>query len=473
MCLRDESGFGACRLPQESSCGGGEDCPRGTACVGGECTNECSVDGDCAPGSRCQDGGCAPIEQRCAVDLDCGEGVCIAGACVDECRSDRDCRFGGRCVAARCMPLDGSVRVDAAPPDAAMPDAGTLTPLTGVSAIAAGEGFSCAVSEGDLHCWGRLPPLGSPAPLDDPIERPVCGPLREGAVEAVDASHHHYCALEGGMLFCAGDNRAGELGDGSTEKRSELVEASLSPVSAVSTGGDLLGLGHTCAISAGEVFCWGGNFSGELGNGTTVGSPTPVSTGFVGAELVAAGFDFSCAVNAAGELWCWGGGAPSPANGMNVPTQVPVTSRPVSLSLSNIPALGTVGCFVDVMQRAFCWTRAGSLTQVVSADRFTSVAVGSEHFCFLRADSTVTCFGRNREGQLGIGSNQESSPIGMNVVTESGPLTRVVALAAGARHSCASTDTGEMWCWGANLEGQLGANGRTPSNVARQVLCLR
>lgn len=472
VCLLDETGFGACRLREESSC---DDCPATLSCIDGQCTNACSTDTDCAPGNACEAGGCAPADLPCLTDVDCPGGVCTEGTCTLECLSDRDCRFGGRCLDGTCTETDASVPTDTPTPiDSMTPDSGgrEFVPVTGASAVAAGFGFTCAILEGDVHCWGGLPPFGM-APFTR-NERGVCPPFEGATAQDVVTSSHHFCALVDGSLRCGGDNRFGECGDGTTDEPVGLVDAMLSPVTAVSAGGDMSGAGHTCGISGGEVYCWGFNFTGLLGDGTMTASLTPVATGFTNAVAVAAGTDATCATNAAGELWCWGGSAPAPAAGALVPTQVPTLGPVVSVSLSNgTLGPGTVGCIVTMDGRPYCWTPGGSLTPVVTADSFIDVSAGSGHYCFVRMDRTVTCFGVNRAGQLGIGMGLDSAPLGTSVVTDAGVLTSVVDISAGWEHTCAVTDVGDVYCWGSNEYGQLGHSGRASSTFARRVTCAR
>lgn len=81
-----------------------------------------------------------------------------------------------------------------------------------------------------------------------------------------------------------------------------------------------------------------------------------------------------------------------------------------------------------------------------------AVAAGAAHSCALRSDHTVVCWGANDAGQLGRGTITASEPVPAPV-----GLTSIVAIAAGARHTCAALDNGAVWCWGANDAGQLGS----------------
>ncbi len=128
-------------------------------------------------------------------------------------------------------------------------------------------------------------------------------PALSGATQ-VSVGVNHTCAVASGALYCWGVNAYGQLGDGTLVNR--LVPTKVAGLSASVTqvaAGD----SHTCAaLSTGAVKCWGFNLKGQLGNGTTVDSATPVTvTGLSSATQVEAGMYFSCAVDG-GKARCWG-----------------------------------------------------------------------------------------------------------------------------------------------------------------------
>ena len=90
----------------------------------------------------------------------------------------------------------------------------------------------------------------------------------------ITAGGGHTCGpASSGGAFCWGRNWYGQLGDGSTIDRSSPVSVSTTVLfSTLAGGGD-----HTCGLSkSGEAYCWGSNASGQLGNGTTSGSSLPI-----------------------------------------------------------------------------------------------------------------------------------------------------------------------------------------------------
>jgi Regulator of Chromosome Condensation (RCC1) repeat protein len=133
-------------------------------------------------------------------------------------------------------------------------------------------------------------------------------------------------------------------------------------------------------------------------------------------------------------------------------------------------ALGDAhGCALVHDGSVACWGKGGSgqLGNGGSADAAAAVpvvddhgkpiapvlaiAAGAAHTCALRSDHTVVCWGANDAGQLGRGTMTAAEPVPAPV-----GLTSIVAIAAGARHTCAALDNGAVWCWGANDAGQLG-----------------
>ena len=173
----------------------------------------------------------------------------------------------------------------------------------GFQAVAMGYAHTCAIDDdGALLCWG-----------DDSFGQLGGGRVRfaqERKVLSVAAGYAHTCAvLEGGSLVCWGFNGSGQLGDGSFLDRRMPTPVDLgwgASVEAVTAG-----FSHSCALlDTGSIKCWGGNDFGQLGDGSTVSHPVPVSVNLgwsVQVQSVAAGDSHTCAVLVGGGVRCWGG----------------------------------------------------------------------------------------------------------------------------------------------------------------------
>ncbi|HEU4539347.1 MAG TPA: hypothetical protein VFS00_34745, partial [Polyangiaceae bacterium] len=142
-------------------------------------------------------------------------------------------------------------------------------------------------------------------------------------------------------------------------------------------------------------------------------------------------FTHSCAVRADGGAFCWGQAAGDVLGGGS-PNEFEPRPRPV-LSAPGVPLAGV-----------------------------TSLAVGVSHACAVVAGGQARCWGQNYRGQLGDG-DFDASPYARPVLASPGvPLAGAQAIAVGAEHSCAIVAGGQVRCWGAGGQGQLGDNSPVP-----------
>jgi alpha-tubulin suppressor-like RCC1 family protein len=139
-------------------------------------------------------------------------------------------------------------------------------------------GFTCGVAtSGAVYCWGAndFGQLGNGTMADSPVPTPITAPTGV-SFTAVSAGGAHACALATtGDLYCWGYNNFGQLGNNSTTNSATPWLVSGISFTAVSAGSL-----HTCGISSAPTmntaYCWGANYQGQLGNGTTTSSATPV-----------------------------------------------------------------------------------------------------------------------------------------------------------------------------------------------------
>lgn len=177
---------------------------------------------------------------------------------------------------------------------------------SGVLQIATGSDFSCALTA--LHgvkCWGsnELGALGNGSTDDHFVAEDVMG-LTSG-ISAISAGPARACAvLDAGSVKCWGVLRQ-ELGGSSVSREPQDMTGFTSNITAITSGP-----GHDC-VSVGDVVlqCAGGNYYGELGDGTTIDSPVNPMTvvGFdTGVTSPSAGFSYTCAIDGSGVAKCWG-----------------------------------------------------------------------------------------------------------------------------------------------------------------------
>jgi alpha-tubulin suppressor-like RCC1 family protein len=278
---------------------------------------------------------------------------------------------------------DGSVRCWGLNSDGQLGDGTSqilrLTPVavSGMStatAIAAGGYHSCALlADGSVRCWGLNfdGQLGDGTRSDRSTAVKVVG---IGTAVAITAGSSHTCALlADGSVRCWGLNYFGQLGDGAgTYRSSTPVQAyGITTAVAVAAGG---AFGHTCAVLADHTArCWGWNFDGELGDGTTIDSPTPVTvTGIGTAIAIAAGGSHSCALLADGTARCWGDNH----HGQLGDEESDLFEHPLPVEVDAIA---------------------------------TATAAGGPwgHTCAVLADGSARCWGFNDSGQLGDGTTTD------------------------------------------------------------------
>jgi alpha-tubulin suppressor-like RCC1 family protein len=341
----------------------------------------------------------------------------------------------------------------------------------------------------------------------------VPDPLGAASIKKIASGVDHACAiLTDDSVWCWGGNGLGQLGNGTTASATVAV-----PVSGVTNAIDIaVGSSFSCAVVgtaqgaiSGSVQCWGSGTSGQLGNGATSSSSTPVAVGSLStATQVAARAGHACALLARGDVLCWGeGGSGQLGNGSSSSSAVPVavigtgadnysivdvSGNPASTKAFEVSAGDEHTCARISTSNGSdglgvkCWgaTNHGELGDgapmcqvgvicdpkapnpvpqrvagVVSAAR---LAAGGHHTCVALTAGFAKCWGAGNQGQLGNGGLVHvSMPV-------NAALTGVTDVSAGSAFSCASA-SGALKCWGANDTGQLGngltANSPTPVAV--------
>ncbi len=279
-----------------------------------------------------------------------------------------------------------------------------------------------------------------------------------------------------GQAYTWGSNSVGQLGVGSTLSTASPVAVSMpnGPVTAIAAGSS-----HTLALtSAGAVYSWGSNVFGQLGNGTTASASVPVivnTPAGVTFTAVAAGGDHSLALSSTGVVYAWGGNTHGElGNGATTSTSTPVAiTAPTGVQFTAIAAGTGHSLALGADSQVYAWgfnasgqlgdgQTADSLTPVLASlpagTTISSIAAGGSHSLALSATGTVLAWGSNVFGQLAsplVGSNPVDSAIPA-VPTGLPPATPFVSIAAGEHSSYALTTVGVPWVWGGDYYGQLG-----------------
>ena len=208
--------------------------------------------------------------------------------------------------------------------------------LPGVDQLSVGFQTVCAIAAGKVYCWGSNMngALGcgeSQGSSNRPVE--VCAPGKNsgslsqvGTPSAVAVGWDYGCAVVDGSVFCWGNNTFGELGigDQTSNGQSNIAVPPSQVVAGEESTGQFLteastiaasdsSNAHTCARTNVGMFCWGDSKTGELGNGATSTSFTPVRVlpgeegfGAGGSTAISVGASNTCAINSESMPYCWG-----------------------------------------------------------------------------------------------------------------------------------------------------------------------
>jgi len=298
------------------------------------------------------------------------------------------------------------------------------------------------------------------------------------AQEALAAPRHsidHVLVLNSrGELFAWGNNDWGQLGDRSRTNRLTPRRISTDTWTDVSAGTI-----HSLAInSRGELFAWG---IGPIGDGTRTGRRTPVRIGAARSKwtAVSAGSNHSLAINSNGELFAWGhNNAGQLGDGTRTdrltPRRIGTASNWVSVSAGSGYSVA-----INSRGRLFAWgdndwgqlgngTWDGIRTtprRIGTASNWTAVSAGRDHVLAINSQGRLFAWGANWHGKLGDGTRTHR-----NAPRRIGTASNWTDVSAGMNHSLAVNSRGQLFAWGDNDRGQLG-NGawggtrRTPRRI--------
>jgi len=340
--------------------------------------------------------------------------------------------------------------------------------------ISAGSDYTTGIkSNGSLWSWGDDDDgkLGYGGGRDSLV------PVQEYSQSTnwilVSAGNNHTVALKSdGTLWAWGDNRYGELGDGTeSTKYTPIQEASKSTDWAHFDAGG----GHTVAIkNDGTLWAWGLNNYGQLGDGTTEDKlvPTQEISQSTNWSSISIGGLHTVALKIDGTLWSWGRNSDGQlGDGTTENKHVPVQEDSQSADWRSLSAGAhyTVAIKSDRTLWAWgtnYWKQLGNergtdklvpTQEETQSSDWESVSAGTFHTVATKTDGTLWTWGQNTYGQFGNNSTIYRSFV---PTQEAGKSIDWNHFDAGGGHTAAIKKDGTLWMWGVNRFGQLG-NGTT------------
>lgn len=345
---------------------------------------------------------------------------------------------------------------------------------------------------------------------DGEIQTTIASPITitistndELGLDQITSGEEFTCGLTAaGKAYCWGANSFGQLGNGTNISSKIPVEVDMSAFPDTYFKQISAGSEHACGVAGnGSMYCWGRNASGQLGNGTTTNSYTPVlvdvSANSYGGyddifyfKQVEAGNNFTCGLSVIGVIFCWGtnekgqlGNDDMSVTFSAIPVVVPFSHIGPNREAIQITTGYDFACALSANGRAMCWgsneygqlgnessddssARAINITFDDIEDRYAhmiKIAAGYGHVCGITSAGKGICWGKGDQGQLGDG-NSNSSPDPVFVKTEENYSYHVstygyghfIEITAGSGFSCAIDSLGNTFCWGTGAKGQLG-----------------
>ena len=344
-------------------------------------------------------------------------------------------------------------------------------------ALSAGFSHSCGVAvDGNAWCWGdgRQLALGDGRREISRLPRRV---RTDRPFVDVGVGGSYTCGRTAdGRVFCWGAERVvpGWPEGGATPREVTLP----GPVTDLATGRR-----HACVLDAEKyALCWGWNVDGETGTGTgglstsMVASPTKVDTvaRFSG---LSAGLGFTCGVTESGDVLCWGSiidgviGADAPDRCGEV-NPVACALRPVKVEMPErirqVSAGSTHACVLSESGRVYCWgansagqvgaygpgvplVRTPAEVKIDRSGKFLEVASGGVLSCALTESGRAWCWGAYDHAGSDVADSETLAP----ALVAGGTLFRTIK--AGSTHACGLDKRGRVLCWGDTVLGALGS----------------
>lgn len=287
-----------------------------------------------------------------------------------------------------------------------------------------------------------------------------------------------------GTAWCWGDRSSGQIGNGTTSATRITTPVQVGTAGSSTIFTDWVDISSksstSCGVRAtGQAYCWGSGANGELGRNSTAASNIPVLVGTAGTgtnftnwlKIVRVNASITCGLRSNGQIWCWGLNYDGQlGNGTTTDSLYPVRVGTAGTSTlwsdwTSITTNGTSPCGNRADGSSWCWG-FGSYGELgdgtygnypyprpLGGGPYTSLS----HDCGLRADGTIRCRGYNiLRGSLGV-EDQERTPTYKafpTLVVGGNKWQKIVANQdywyPGDNATCAIDTAGSAWCWGDN-----------------------
>ena len=446
-----------CQMPGQVGNSVDDDCD-GVIDEGCSCNFNSTTFGVCSMGVTPQTGGCSPpteyetIESRCdGKDNDC-DGVVDEGCAPSNTPPNS--------MTNADMGADMGENVEDMPEDNDMGGSNTIannmTSPSLFTDIVAGGNHTCAIQEGGaLWCWGRnhIGQVGVGLTVDRYLEPKQIVGL--SALE-VELRENFSCAVTAGDMRCWGSNEHGKLGHNSEDENSKSpVVVFRSETEEVDLHAPSLGPEGVCALNFQQApFCWGLQHPDGQTPFPLAVTPAPDKK----LVKVEAGADFTCALDEDQHVWCWGSntsGGLGRGDGETDSAPQRITMLP---DVKDLAVGRYTACAIIADNSVYCWgaNEEGLISQSIQfgapvftptlvehAPRGTAIAMGESSACVIEMNKKVTCW-----GAFGNGSSQST--------TSPSNLTDIERISLGFMHACALDSAGKAYCWGDNTYGQIG-----------------
>jgi alpha-tubulin suppressor-like RCC1 family protein len=366
-----------------------------------------------------------------------------------------------------------------------------LSLAAGTAIALAGQSGQATTIGGSLQAWGNglSDQLGNGQAANSDVPVAVTLPTGVTVVAVATGGKHSLALTSTGQVLAWGSNYHGELGNGTNSTSSVPVPVRLPKrvvVTAIAAGDD----DSMAVTSTGQVYAWGANEYGQLGDGSTQQTNTPVAVLLPRrTKVVAIGtsYNYSVALTAGGHVLTWGyNGSGQLGNGFETASEIPVRVRlPKGTEISAIANGGYHCLALTSTGQIMAWGDGGwgqlgdgntrnadspvrvKLPQLPKGVKIVAIGGGSQHSLALTSAGEVLAWGRGDYGQLGDGAAVSSyRPVKVHIPAGD----HVTAISAGGGFSLALTSTGQELAWGHNQFGQLGDGSFGNSDVPVRVL---